>query len=283
MALADVPTPHNRETYRTCHAAKVADYLRAMRVVSLVPSWTEFLHDLQAEVVGQTKFCVRPDTAYRSLPRVGGTKTVYVDRVVELQPDLVVANKEENAREDLERLAALLPPSCDILVTDVRTVDAAFDAMSDLGARLERVAQAESWVARIRDAWGDPKPVVGSAAYAVWAKPWMAAGPDTFIHDVMRHWGIHNAVADLPSKKLAQAGRYPNLGDDEAAGVQHAGRWLLPSEPFPFAAKHLEALENAQPGRQFMLVDGEAFSWYGTRMWHAAAHFEEVRRWMTAS
>jgi hypothetical protein len=283
MALADVPTPHNRETYRTCHAAKVADYLRAMRVVSLVPSWTEFLHDLQAEVVGQTKFCVRPDAAYRSLPRVGGTKTVHVDRVMELRPDLVVANKEENAREDLERLAELLPPSCDILVTDVRTVDAAFDAMSDLGARLERVAQAESWVARIRDAWGDPKPVVGSAAYAVWAKPWMAAGPDTFIHDVMRHWGIHNAVADLPSEELAQAGRYPNLGDDEAAGVQHAGRWLLPSEPFPFAAKHLEALEAAHPDRQFMLVDGEAFSWYGTRMWHAAAHFEEVRRWMTAS
>ena len=134
-----------------------------MRVVSLVPSWTEFLHDLQAEVVGQTKFCVRPEAAYRSLPRVGGTKTVHVDRVMELRPDLVVANKEENAREDLERLAELLPPSCDILVTDVRTVDAAFDAMSDLGARLERVAQAESWVARIRDAWGDPKPVVGSA------------------------------------------------------------------------------------------------------------------------
>ena len=152
---------------------------------------------------------------------MGGTKTVLVDRVVELRPDLVVANKEENAREDLERLAELLPPSCDILVTDVRTVDAAFDAMSNLGARLERVAQTESWVARIRDAWGAPKPVVGRAAYAVWAKPWMAAGPDTFIHDVMRHWGIHNAVADLSSEELAQAGRYPSLGDDEAEGVQN--------------------------------------------------------------
>ena len=74
-----------------------------------------------------------------------------------------------------------------------------------------------------------------------------------------------------------------DLCDDEDAGVQHAGRWLLPSEPFPFATKHLEALENAHPDRQFMLVDGEAFSWYGTRMWHAAAHFEEVRRWMAAS
>ena len=121
----------------------------------------------------------------------------------------MVANKEENAREDLERLAELLPPSCDILVTDVRTVDAAFDAMSDLGARLERVAQAESWVARIRNAWGDPKPVVGRAAYAVWAKPWMAAGPDTFIHDVMRHWGIHNAVANLPSEDWRRPGATP--------------------------------------------------------------------------
>jgi len=251
-----------------------------MRVVSLVPSWTEFLHDLQVEVVGQTKFCVRPDSAFRSLPRVGGTKTVQADRVLELRPDLVVANKEENAREDLERLAELLPSSCDILVTDVRTVDAAFSTMSDLGVRLGRSAQSESWLARIRDGWGDSKPVVGGAAYAVWAKPWMAAGPDTYIHDVMRHWGIHNVVTDLPSGQLANAGRYPSLGEDEALGTIHAERWLLPSEPFPFAAKHLAKLEAAHPKRKFMLVDGEAFSWYGTRMWHAAAHFHKVRRWM---
>ena len=152
--------------------------------------------------------------------------------------------------------------------------------MSDLGVRLELEAQAEAWVARIRNAWGHPKPLVGSAAYAVWAKPWMAAGPDTFIHDVMRHWGIHNAVADVSMGQLEQAGRYPCLGDDPAAGVPHAERWLLPSEPFPFAAKHLAALKTAHPDFKFILVDGEAFSWYGTRMWHAAGHFEEVRRWM---
>jgi hypothetical protein len=252
-----------------------------MRVVSLVPSWTEFLHDLQAEVVGQTKFCVRPHGAFRSLPRVGGTKTVQIERVVELQPDLLVANKEENAREDLERLAEMLPSSCDILVTDVRTVDAAYNAMSDLGLRLGRQDQAQSWVARIQEAWGDPKTIVGAAAYAVWAKPWMAAGPDTFIHDVMRHWGIHNAVADLAQEHLTAAGRYPSLGDNGDTGAVHVERWLLPSEPFPFAAKHITALEAKHPQRKFRLVDGEAFSWYGTRMWHAREHFQEVRTWMT--
>ena len=80
-----------------------------MRVVSLVPSWTEFLHDLNVNVVGQTKFCVRPQTAFRKLPRVGGTKTVKVDKVMDLQPDLIVANREENDQGQIEALMAAMP------------------------------------------------------------------------------------------------------------------------------------------------------------------------------
>ena len=252
-----------------------------MRVVSLVPSWTEFLHDLDVDVVGQTKFCIRPASMFRALPRIGGTKNVKVEDVLALKPDLVVANREENDKAQVEALMEGLPEG--VLLTDVRTVPDAWAAMAQVGSRVDRAVDARDMVNRIQDAWGEPRAIVGQAGYAVWSSPWMAAGHDTFIHDVMRHWGIQNAVADLPSEELAQAGRYPSLGDDEAAGVRYAGRWLLPSEPFPFAAKHLEALEAAHPNRQFMLVDGEAFSWYGTRMWHAAAHFEEVRRWMAAS
>ena len=110
-----------------------------MRVVSLVPSWTEFLHDLDVNVVGQTKFCVRPQTAFRTLPRVGGTKTVKVDAVLGLEPDLVVANREENDRAQIEALMAAMP-SERVVVTDVRTVEHALDEMHRLGEAVDKTA-----------------------------------------------------------------------------------------------------------------------------------------------
>ena len=138
-----------------------------MRVVSLVPSWTEFLHDLDVNVVGQTKFCVRPQTAFRTLPRVGGTKTVKIDAVLGLEPDLVVANREENDRAQIEALMAALP-SERVVVTDVRTVEHASDEMRRLGDAVDRNAAADNMIQRTKDAWGDPKPV--------WAVPVMRFG-----------------------------------------------------------------------------------------------------------
>lgn len=245
-----------------------------MRVVSLVPSWTEFLHDLDVNVVGQTKFCVRPQTAFRNLPRVGGTKTVKVDAVLGLEPDLVVANREENDREQIEALMSAMPAGS-VVVTDVRTVEHALDEMRRLGEAVDRNAAADDMIERTRDAWGDPKPVVGRAGYAVWSSPWMVAGPDTFIHSVMGHWGIENAMGTADSEA-----RYPTLAETPDVGVDFSDCWLLPSEPFPFKGKHLRCFEQNHPDKRFKLVDGEAFSWYGARMLQVTQHLREVRQWV---
>ena len=245
-----------------------------MRVVSLVPSWTEFLHDLDVNVVGQTKFCVRPQTAFRNLPRVGGTKTVKVDAVLGLEPDLVVANREENDREQIEALMSAMP-SGSVVVTDVRTVEQALGEMRRLGEAVERNDPADDMIQRTRDAWGDPKPVVGRAGYAVWSSPWMVAGPDTFIHSVMGHWGIENAMGTADSEA-----RYPTLAETPDVGVDFSDCWLLPSEPFPFKGKHLHGFEENHPDKRFKLVDGEAFSWYGARMLQVTQHLREVRQWV---
>ncbi len=272
MALANVTASHHSKTYRCLHATKVADYLRIMRVVSLVPSWTEFLHDLDVDVVGQTKFCVRPASKFRALPRIGGTKNVKVEDVLALKPDLVVANREENDKAQVEALMEGLPEG--VLLTDVRTVPDAWAAMAQVGSRVDRAADARDMVNRIQDAWGEPRAIVGQAGYAVWSSPWMVAGHDTFIHDVMRHWGIANAIDGGPES------RYPTTGKDLERGTLAARQWLLPSEPFPFQPKHLPALHAAHPEARFRLVDGEAFSWYGSRMLHVTAHLNEVAQWV---
>ena len=245
-----------------------------MRVVSLVPSWTEFLHDLDVNVVGQTKFCVRPQTAHRTQPRVGGTKTVKIDAILDLQPDLIVANREENDRAQIEALMDTMPPE-GVIVTDVRTVGHALSEMRRLGEAVDRGAAADHMARRIEEAWGDPKPLVGDAGYAVWSSPWMVAGPDTFIHSVMAHWGIDNAIG---LKDLE--GRYPTLAETPDTGVGLGNCWLLPSEPFPFKDKHLVRFGKDHPNRRFMLVDGEAFSWYGSRMLHVTEHLREVSEWV---
>ena len=275
MALANVPAPHDSKTNRSLHAAKVADYLRTMRVVSLVPSWTEYLHDLNVHVVGQTKFCVRPDAAFRSVPRIGGTKTVNVDKVMALSPDLVVANREENDQAQVTALMEAMPHDS-VVLTDVRSVQEAWREMRRLGGRVDKGHEAQRLVNEVQTRWGEPRALNGEAAYAVWSSPWMAAGCDTFIHDVMRHWGIANAIS--PDAE----GRYPTLGEGPEAGAAAASVWLLPSEPFPFKTRHLEALEQGHPHARFMLVDGEAFSWYGTRMLHVADHLQQVAHWVAS-
>ena len=274
MAFANVTASHHRKTNRSLHGTKVADYLRTMRVVSLVPSWTEFLHDVEVIVVGQTKFCVRPPEAYRTVARVGGTKTVDLQRVMDLEPDVVVANREENDRDQVTALATALPDAS-VLLTDVRTVEDAWTEMRRLGRALNRPSKVNDLVDRIQTRWGAARPEAGKAGYAVWAKPWMAAGQDTFIHSVMAHWGIGNAIG-----AHASSDRYPTLGEDFTEGARGADVWLLPSEPFPFKDKHLSPILAHHPETKCMLVDGEAFSWYGSRMAHVADHLRDVAHWV---
>ena len=276
MSLSNVAATNNCKSDRSIHVAKVADYLRIMRVISLVPSWTEFLHDLGVNVVGQTKFCVHPASAYTSVSRIGGTKNVNTNAVLDLSPDLVVANKEENDKDQVGELMEQLGHDR-VVVTDVRTVQEALDEMKRLGECVEKAPHSLRMVEQIQTLWGAPRMQFGRVGYAVWSSPWMVAGRDTYIHDVMRHWGIGNSFDADESES-----RYPSIAKDERAGLPKAPCWLLPSEPFPFKTRHLHAFSQIHPAGRFLLVDGEAFSWYGSRMLHVARHLEEVAWWVNS-
>ena len=238
------------------------------RIVSLVPSLTELLAalDLGDETVGLTRFCVHPAGWKVAKQIVGGTKNVRVDRVQALRPDLVLASKEENVREQVEAIAAFAP----VYVTDVATVADSIREIRALGRITDRAEQAESLASRAESAFAaleaDAPAEPLRAAYLIWREPWMAVGGDTYVSDVMRRAGFANVHAD--------EARYPtvDLPDLSAADVV-----LLSSEPYPFAEEHAAEVEAAAPGARAVLVDGEAFSWYGARTAEAPAYLRALR------
>ena len=236
------------------------------RVVSLVPSLTEALVGLGAPVVGVTRFCVHPDGVRRRAAVVGGTKTVDVVRVATLAPDLVVANREENVREQVEGIEALGAP---VYVTDVATVDGALATLRTLGALTGTGAAADALAARIAagfDGLAAAPPV--RAAYVIWKDPWMVAGGDTFVGDVLRRAGFVNVFED--------ARRYPDV-TPEAVAEARPDALLFASETFRFREKHVGALRAACPSAAVAFVDGEAFSWYGPRLLATPDHVRAVR------
>ncbi len=226
------------------------------RIVSLVPSQTELLADLglEAEVVGLTRFCVHPAGWKKTKAIVGGTKNVNAKRVAALRPDLVLANLEENVREQVEALDATAP----VYVTDVATVGDALGMVRTVGTLVGRREQADALAAEIARGFaalaGRPPLRV---AYLIWRDPWMTAGGDTFIHDVLHRASLENAFGERT--------RYPEIALTEIAAAEPAAV-LLSSEPFPFRERHLAEVEAAVPGAAVRLVDGELFSWYGSRM-----------------
>ncbi|MCX8148812.1 helical backbone metal receptor [Thermaurantimonas aggregans] len=232
-----------------------------MRVVSLVPSLTELLYHLGVDVVGITKFCVHPEEWYRTKPRVGGTKNPDINRIKELKPDLILANKEENRKEDVEQLRQF----SQVLVTNITTINDALEAIRLIGRVCNVVQAVEKLVHSIIELW---KPLQGSAdgarvLYLIWRKPYMAAGTDTYIHHVLQHLGFSNAV---------NQSRYPVV-DEKSIRLMNPELIFLSSEPYPFREKHLAEFQGMAPTAHVRLVDGEAFSWYGYRMIPAASYF----------
>lgn len=228
------------------------------RIVSLVPSQTEFLYDLglEQQVVGITKFCVHPEQWYRTKAKVGGTKTVDLEKVLALRPDLVIANKEENVKEQVEAISRY----CRVYVSDIKTLEDAYRMMEEVGEITGREEMASQIVGQIRDGFMDfPSGWEGSerVLYVIWRKPWMGAGGDTFIHALLAKCGWKNVLADQP--------RYPEFTADDLVAWQ-PDRILLSSEPYPFKERHVEEFRRCCPNAHTQLVDGELFSWYGSRL-----------------
>ncbi len=231
---------------------------RPRRIVSLVPSLTEALAalGLDAETVGITRFCVHPAGWKQRKAVVGGTKGTDPARVLALAPDLVVANREENDRAPVEALAAAGVP---VWLSDIATVADALDALRSLGRVSARAAEGDALAARVADAFAGvpppPRPV--RAVYLIWRDPWMTVGADTIVHDVLARTGVANAFGDRA--------RYPAVTPDEIRAAD-PDVVMLSSEPYPFAAKHVAEVQALAPRARVVLVDGEAFSWYGPRL-----------------
>lgn len=232
-------------------------HITPKRIVSLVPSLTELLHylGLEEETVGITKFCIHPKEWFRSKTRVGGTKTANIAAIKKLGPHLIIANKEENVKEQVEELAN----DFNVLVTDVNNVEEALQMILHIAQLTGKRTAAKELVAAIEKEFfkltRNKKPV--KTAYLIWNNPYMSVGGDTFINDIMDKCGLQNVFADIK--------RYPEITIDQLkdSGCQLV---LLSTEPYPFKQKHIDALQSQLPGVKIMLADGEMFSWYGSRM-----------------
>ncbi|HTN47234.1 MAG TPA: helical backbone metal receptor [Flavipsychrobacter sp.] len=249
-----------KQSFRDMMDRDISIKFPPQRIVSVVPSQTELLYDLglDEQVIGITKFCVHPQEWFRAKTRVGGTKNLNVEMVLSLQPDLVIANKEENTREQIEYLAQYIPT----WISDIQTVDDGLSMIERVGALTGRVHQASTMLERIKNGFSGiaqmtSKTAKQKAAYFIWRRPWMSVGRDTFIHDVLQRCGFENVFAGEK--------RYPEIDDDMLKRAE-PDVVLLSSEPYPFKDNHVLEIRKLLPNATIKLVDGEMFSWYGSRM-----------------
>jgi len=237
------------------------------RIVSLVPSWTEtlFALGLGPEVVGATKFCVEPAEALAALPRVGGTKNPDLDAIVNLAPDLVIANAEENRREDVERLR---DRGIIVFTTYPRTVAGAVESMLKLGRAVGREAEAHALARKVTRTVSEIEAHLGvwtklrlRVFCPIWKNPWMSFNADTYAHDVLRMLGFNNVFASAGE-------RYPMVTIEESL-ERRPDLVLLPDEPYAFGDADVEELKAMLPpalSRRVLLVGGRDLHWYGAHM-----------------
>ena len=236
------------------------------RVISTVPSQTELLYDLGVRPAAQSLFCVHPKEAFSSAMKIGGTKKLKLEKIASLEPDLIIANKEENEKEQIQWLQERFP----VWTSDVLNLEDALDMIRQVGYMLN-TPMAEGMVQDIQKAFENLRglPSIGSALYLIWQEPFMAVGKETFIHHMLQSMGLSNA---LNSKDQ----RYPILTVEQMKQMD-PDFILLSSEPFPFKAKHKEALQKQLPGCRIELVNGEYCSWYGSRLLKAVDYFRSFR------
>lgn len=236
------------------------------RIVSLVPSQTEVLASLalNKEVIGITKFCVHPDGWKKSKTIVGGTKNFRLDVIHELKPDLIVGNKEENDQHGIEELRRQYP----VWMSDIITFQDAITMIGALGEITHRETKAKILIDSITHSIDKLKPVAErKALYLIWKNPWMGAASGTFIHSMLSLAGFENC--------LQEHSRYPELTDEELVSL-NPYVLLLSSEPYPFKENHIQELKTLVPKAKVLLVDGEMFSWYGSRMQHFADYINQL-------
>ncbi|WP_299682675.1 helical backbone metal receptor [uncultured Dokdonia sp.] len=242
-----------------------------VRIVSLVPSQTELLVDLglKDHIVGLTKFCVHPVGLVKEKTVVGGTKQLHIDKVNALQPDIILCNKEENTEQIVRDMEAIAP----VHVSDIKNLEDALSLITMYGAIFKVVDTASALVLNIQHKYQNflkelpQNKSIKNVGYFIWREPWMVAGNDTFIDYLLEVCNFNNAFKAIE-------GRYPEIQLEQLQELDYV---FLSSEPFPFAEKHIKELV-PHTSAKIVLVDGEYFSWYGSRLLGAFDYFKSLRK-----
>lgn len=239
------------------------------RIVSLVPSQTEFLYDLglDAEIIGQTLFCIHPKNKHKTKTIIGGTKNLKLDIIAQLKPDLIIGNKEENEQKQIEYLMHHYP----VWMSDIYTLDDAYYMMKKLGEVVGKPEAANQIVSQIRLNFNDLQLFDNQnnkAAYFIWRNPYMVAANHTFINHLLQKLNFNNVFAN-------NLERYPQVTNEDLV-IANPDFIFLSSEPYPFKDKHIAELQQLLPKAKILLVDGEMFSWYGSRLLHSASYFGQL-------
>lgn len=243
------------------------------RIVSTVPSQTEFLFDIGLEnsIVGITNFCIHPREKYKQTPHIGGTKKLDIEKIRKLKPDFIIANKEENTQQDMELLMKEFP----VWVSEIYTLEDAIEMMKSLGEILDKHVEVDILVSEILTNFSSFKITLEKAnlrhkkcAYLIWKKPWMAVGHPTFINNMLTDcWKFTNIFGSND--------RYPEI-DIDALKDAKLDYLFLSSEPYPFKEKEAMKLQKEFQQTKVVLVDGEMFSWYGSRLKQTPLYFASL-------
>jgi ABC-type Fe3+-hydroxamate transport system substrate-binding protein len=239
------------------------------RIISIVPSQTELLFDigLDNEVIAITKFCIHPEEWFETKTRIGGTKNLNIEKIKSLNPDLIIANKEENTEAQIQELMKDFP----VWVSDIKNLDDALAMIREVSLITGKEKKGKEIVENIIREFNSLKTISGeiiSCAYIIWNKPIMTVGGDTFISDLLSQAGYKNIFHD----KI----RYPEITFDDLINL-NPEVILLSSEPFPFKEKNVSDFQKLLPKSMVKLVDGEMFSWYGSRLLKSPAYFLKLR------
>ena len=236
-----------------------------MNIVSLVPSITETLFDFgltENEVIGRTKFCIHPEELVKNVQIIGGTKNLNIEKIKALKPDLIIANKEENEKLQVEELMK----DFKVWVTDIQTLEDNSQFITEVGTLLNEKDKAQIFNQEILEIFKNKADLATKkVCYLIWKNPYMTIGSDTFIHNVLEKMGLENICKNQT--------RYPEIS---LAEMQKAEFILLSSEPFPFQQKHIDGLQNELPNSKIILVDGEAFSWFGTHIAKCGKYYKTL-------
>ena len=243
------------------------------RIVSLVPSQTELLHNLalENEIIGITNFCVHPFHLKSTKTIVGGTKKVNYDKIKELKPDFILCNKEENAFEMLPELEKIAPT----YFSDVNTIQDSIDLILHLGSILNRRTESDNLAHKIEYKLADFKEYmkdkpIRKVAYFIWANPWMVAGNDTYINEILKLNKLENIYGHMS--------RYPKIEINKIRWEGDPDVIILSSEPYKFEDKHAMEIGSFTNRSITVFGDGEMFSWFGSRQLLAFDYFKELHK-----